>query len=134
MIKALHDQLTNFCQRLLDEQVISPIEPITVLRGDGSRQENVLAQVSLAATISEIDEKFAAELGIYTKEKVVDRQFVTLRNGQQVWADSIEVRFTVQGQDRTSLWLVTDRSEEKHWVLISKPDCRGFFVHIPEEE
>lgn len=115
------------------EPIIGVIEPLSIQRADGTMEEGVLAVVDTTKLQSLIDKKFAQELGLYTTDQVLDRESVVVK-GRERLADVIEVAFEVGGRQTRSRWHVTDRSEEKHFIVLGREDLRGFLVKIPDGE
>lgn len=115
------------------EPIIGVIEPLSIQRADGTMEEGVLAVVDTTKLQSLIDKKFAQELGLYTTDQVLDRESVVVK-GRERLADVIEVAFEVGGRQTRSRWHVTDRSAEKHFIVLGREDLRGFLVKIPDGE
>ncbi len=128
----LFNKLPNPFQEGDKNRIIGVVEPITLRRGDNTDEEDILAAVNCGSDLSQIDKKFAQELGLYSSELVVDRVPAAI-DGREKLVDQIEVVFTLEGEEKTSRWLVTDRTDEKQMIVLGKNDLRGFLVKIPEE-
>lgn len=112
------------------QSVIAPVEPIDIIRADGLAEHDVLAQVDLLQEMSRIDAALAKELGIYQPETVNERKEIVDSLGKKMLADVIPVSFTIQGQERSSRWVVVDRSTEMHLVTLSKRDVEDFYIFV----
>ncbi len=110
--------------------VISPIEPIDIIRGDGLSEHDVLAQVDLLRDDSIIDAQLAKDLGIYHPETVNERKEYTDEYGKKHLSDVVSVSFTIQGVEKISRWIVSDRREQKHLICLGKADVAGLYIFI----
>lgn len=109
--------------------VVSVVNPVDIVRGDQRVEHEVLACMSTTEEISSIDRKLARDLGLLENNKVIERiQHPRLTRKQFV--DVIQVRFTLGGEEKTSLWYVEDRQEENILVQIGKTDLSGFLVKV----
>lgn len=114
--------------------VVAPVEPIDIIRGDGLAEHDVLAQIDVLREETLIDAQLAKDLGIYQPETVNERKEIAMTDGKKHLADVIQVSFTIQGQERTSRWLVVDRSQEIHLVCLGKQDVSGLYIFIPKTQ
>ncbi len=134
MWKNLQAWVQNQVREWAYQNVIAPVEPIDIIRNDGLAEHDVLAQIDLLREDSVIDSQLAKELGIYHPETVRERKEVTDAFGKKHLIDVIPVSFTLQGEERTSRWLVTDRRSEKHLVCLGKSDVAEFFIYVQTVE
>lgn len=130
--------MINFLKKLFlpttQSADIAMVEPISIIRGDGSMEENILAFVDTTQEQSFIDESFAKQIGVYDKDLVIDRvpAVVTGGSGREKLHDQIEISFKVAGIERRSKWLIADRSDQRQVIALGKGDVRGLKVLIPE--
>lgn len=128
--KSLQDQIRDWAY----QYVITPVEAIDIIRGDGLSEHDVLAQIDLLHDESMIDAQLAKDIGIYYPETVNERREYIDSSGKKHLSDVIAVSFTLQGVERTSRWLVTNRQEEKHLVCLGKNDVAGFYIFVQPVE
>lgn len=127
---ALFDRFSSPFQDGDKGNVIGVVEPITLRRADGTEEESVLARVDTGEEWSQIDKKFATELGLYSTAKVLDRVVVAIE-GRERLVEQIEVAFAIDADWQTSRWLIVDLADEKQLVVLGKTDLRGYLIRIP---
>jgi len=127
----LLNKITSPFQEGDKSKIVGVVEPIQIRRGDNTEEEDILAAVNCAVELSQIDKKFAQELGLYSNELVVDR-VPAMIDGKEKLVEQIEVTFSLSDSTKTSRWLVTDRADEKQMIVLGKNDLRGYLVKIPE--
>ena len=103
---------------------------VSFLRPDGSREEEVVAQVHTGSSYSVLDEKLARDLGFYASDLVVESVEVPELGKRKF--PVVFVSFVLGGREKRSRWVVADRSEARFPVMIGRNDLAGFLVQINE--
>lgn len=115
----------------LDEGIktIKAVEEIEVLAGEGHHPKypRVLAKIDTGAWSSAIDEKFAREIGIYSKRQVLWKRKKLSALGEEQRA-VIPMTFWLAGRKINTNVTVADRSELRYQVLIGRVDLTGFLI------
>ncbi len=130
MWNQIHNWLQERAQQQIAQQVIAPIEPIDIIRGDCLAEHDVLAQVDVLRENSVIDTQLASDLGLYKPETVNERKEMSLPSGQKKLVDVITVAFTIAGKERSSRWLVLDKSDDLHLVTLGKRDVEDLYIYV----
>jgi alpha-L-glutamate ligase-like protein len=112
-------------------KTIKAVEEIKVLSSEG-KKEPVLAKIDTGAWSSSIDRKFAKELGLLKKNKVLwyRRKLSALGEEQR---PVIPVTFWLAGRKIKTNVTVANRKQLSYDVLIGRVDLQGFLIS-PEIE
>lgn len=127
---ALKEKLTAWLWQLLEHRLISPVQPIDVVRLDGTLETGVLTAVDVHSEVSCIDKNLVKDLGLGTP--VVGDEVEYMVNGKVRQVPAIQVSFRVNGQPRSGRWAVVSRAHERHLICLGKADCCGLLVELPE--
>jgi hypothetical protein len=107
-------------------KTVKAVEEIKLLASDG-RRVKVLAKIDTGAWSSAIDKKFAKEIGILKKDKVLwyKRKLSALGEENR---PVIPVTFWLAGRKIKTDMTVADRKLLRYQVLIGRTDLQGFLV------
>ena len=119
----------RFVDRVKAEEgikTIKAVEEIKVLSGSGEKVK-VLAKVDTGAWTSAIDRKFAKDLGLLVKGKILwyKRKLSSLGEENR---PVIPVTFYLAGRKVTCDMTVADRNLLRYQVLIGRSDLQGFLI------
>ncbi len=107
-------------------KTVKAVEEVKLLAGD-DRRVKVLAKIDTGAWSSAIDKKFAKEIGILKKDKVLwyKRKLSALGEENR---PVIPVTFWLAGRKIKTDMTVADRKLLRYQVLIGRTDLQGFLV------
>lgn len=126
---ALKEKLTAWLWQLLEHRLISPVQPIDIVRPDGTVEFGILAALDVHSEVSCIDKNFVKELGLQFDPT---DEISYLVNGKNRQVPVLTVTFRLNGQPRTGRWAVVSRSHERHLICLGKADTAGFLIELPE--
>lgn len=106
---------------------IKAVEEIKVVTGE-LKHKRVLAKIDTGAWSSAIDKKFAKEIGIYDKSKVLWYKKKLSALGKEE-RGVIPVTFYLKGKRIKTQMTVADRKLLRYQVLIGRSDLQGFVIN-----
>lgn len=107
-------------------KTIKAVEEIRILTGEAIKTK-VLAKIDTGAWGSAIDKKFAKEIGIYSRDKVLWYKRKLSSLGQEKRA-VIPVTIWLAGRKIKTDMTVSDRKLLRYQILIGREDLQGFLV------
>lgn len=115
-------------RRAVEEGVrtIKAVEEVKVVTAEGKKKK-VLAKIDTGAWSSAIDKKFAKEIGIYTRSKVLWHKRKLSALGEENRA-VIPVTLYLAGRRIKTNMTVADRKLLRYQILIGRTDLSGFLV------
>lgn len=129
---ALKEKLTGWLWQLLEHRLIGPVQPIDIVRPDGTIETGVLAAVDVQSENSCIDKALVKQLGLTLPETAEEIEYS--QHGRSRLVPLIPVTFRVNGQVRTGRWAVVSRSDERHLISLGKIDMAGFLVELTDQD
>lgn len=127
---ALREKITSWLWQLLEHRLIGPVQPIDIVRQDGTVETSVLAVVDSTEEFSSIDKDLVKQLGLSLPETADEIEYAV--QGKTKLVPVIPITFRINGQTRTGGWAVVSRSHEKHLVSLGKKDTAGFLIELAD--
>lgn len=128
---ALKEKITSWLWQLLEHRLIGPVQPIDIVRPDGTIETGVLAAIDVQSENSCIDKGLVKQLGLTLPEAVEEIEY--FQHGRSRLVPLIPVTFRMNGQVRSGKWAVVSRSDERHLISLGKNDTAGFLVELSEQ-